>query len=179
MRSINEQPEALYYVTRTGAYYVKLTKEQYIKMLGVYLSSGCFRKCVDYYVDILNLEIISFTFFTEEIHREIFHDVFPQVFSCFSLDHWSPAQNFYDDDLGFKIKKVYISKLWVKYYNYLIDSTKILQDFPTFLNLECTEGAMLNYWDSFEDDNLLESFLFQFLGYLRPLIKSIKEKGYY
>ena len=177
VRSINEQPEAPYYLVLIGSFWLKLTKKYYIKILGVYLTSSSFLKCV--YVDILNLEVTSYFFF-EEFQTEDFHLTFPQVFSCFSLEHWHPVRDFYliNTDLPLKIKKVYISKLWVKHYDLFKDCTSFFQKFPNVKDLQCTENAMLNFLDSLIDKNELNLFLSIFLDWLRPLKKSYKEKNH-
>ena len=120
--SINAQPLASHYLVfdRNIAdhFYLKLNKEQYFKVLGIYLSTDFFYKKAGYYVEILNLEIMSFDFLTDELEHETFQVVFPQVFTAFSLTDWNISNDFLLD-LHWKIKKVYVSKLLVKYHKFL------------------------------------------------------------
>jgi len=90
VRSINEQPEAPYYLVSCYVFeisiYIKLTKAQYFKVIALFLLSNRMFKKVDFYVDMLNSEIIS-SGVIEDMEDERFHLVFPQMFTAFSLDH--------------------------------------------------------------------------------------------
>ncbi len=131
VRSINEQPLAPYYLTFNfsgGNVYFKVNKHQYFKTLAIYLRSYFSSKKVDFYNSILNLEIIP-PGIIEETQHENFHKVFPQVFIPFFLEQWNLATDF-EPDLSWDIRRVYVSKLWIKYHDYLTQQPSFFQDFP-------------------------------------------------
>ena len=112
MRSINEQPEVPYYLVLSRGYvYIKVNKEQYFKILAIHLKNCFSSKSADFYVDILNLEIISFLRVeVEEMYNESLGQVFPQVFIPFFLQEWDIAHDFIPD-LCYDIRRLYASKL--------------------------------------------------------------------
>jgi hypothetical protein len=197
VRSINEQPLAPYYLissyflqVRT---FIKVNKEQYLKILGFFVNFNWIFKKVNFYVEILNLEIIP-SGVIEDTEDERFHLVFP----AFSLVDWDPIKDF---NLGFctrEIRKVYASKLFIKYYDYLKTQTSFFQDFPEFKVLASTETAMLTYLNTlvYKDDfnrllvqderNRLNyqggsyfwSFLLDFMDYLEPFFIPYAKRKY-
>ena len=171
VRSINEQPLAPYYLVFSGDNIcLILNKHQYFKTLAIYLSNYLYSKKVDFYVNMLNLEIIP-PGIIEDTEDEMFHLVFPQVFIPFYLAKWDLVNDF-EPDLSWDIRRVYVSKLWVKYYDYLKTQTTFFQDFSAIKNLACTESAMLTYLNTLTDENFLWQFLMKFLVYLEPFLKS-------
>ena len=171
VRSINEQPLAPYYLVSTYflgvSIFLKLTKDQYFKVLAFFVNfTWVFRK-VDFYADMLNLEIISCIDDTED---ERFHLVFPQVFTAFSLVEWDPVKDFYIGLYTLEIRKVYFSKLFVKHYDFLKTETSFFKDFPEVQQLACTENAMLTYLNSLDtqDHDIIDT-IWHFMCYLEPL----------
>ena len=168
VRSINEQPLAPYYVTFTGSFWLKLTKDQYFKVLAIYLYNYVFRKKVDFCVQLLNLEIISLVDI-EETQHESFALIFPQIFIPSFLEEWNIVNDF-EPDLSLDIRRVYVSKLWVKCYYFLKMHTLFFQDFVEVQRLEYNENAMLTYLKSLSNNFFLQ-FLTKFLEYLEPFEK--------
>ncbi len=108
MRSINEQPEASYYLVLNQSYvYIKVNKEQYFKIFAIYVKDFVSSKNVDYYVNILNLEIIPGGVI-EDVQGDFLSDIFPQVFTPFFLQEWDIAHDFIPD---LDIRLAYASKL--------------------------------------------------------------------
>ena len=77
-----------------------------------------------------------------------------------------------------KIKKVYISKLFVKYYDYLKTQTSFFQDFPAVQAVACTEQAMLTYLNTLDHNYMYGLFLSNFFQCLYPLFIPYAKRKY-
>jgi hypothetical protein len=188
VRSINEQPLAPYYIVSSYYFevkiFIKVNKEQYIKILEFFIKFIRVFKKADFYADILNLEIIP-SGVIEDTEDENFHLVFPQVFPAFSLADWDPIKDFYISFYTIKIRRVYISKLWVKYYNYLETETSFFQNFSHLKVLASTETAMLIYLNTLNYNYINYQhgpnfwlFLSNFMDYLEPFFIPYAKRKY-
>ena len=165
VRSINEQPLAPYYLTFFGHLWLKLTKDQYFKILCFYLYNYFAAKKVDFYIDMLNLKIIALKIIIGETQNENFSAAFPQIFIPLFLEEWNIVNDF-EPDLSLDIRRVYVSKLWVKYYGCFKQQFWFFKKFPELKKLESAESAMLIYLKSLSDDEFFWHFLIKFLEYL-------------
>lgn len=80
---------------------------------------------------------------------------------------------------------MYISKLWVKYYNYLETETSFFQDFPHLKVLDSTETAMLTYLNTLNYNYINYQhgpnfwlFLSNFMDYLKLFFIPYAKKKY-
>ena len=159
VKILNEKPLVSYYLVSSyvfkSGFHIKLKKDQYFKVLILFLNSKMSFDNAHFYLKLLNAEIISAKVLKETENQSL-HLIFPQVFTVFSANESDSVKEFFlfSSITTLKTKKMYISKLWVKHYDFLKNRTAFFEQFPAVKNLDTSETAMIEYLDSLISDKV-------------------------